>query len=175
MRIMGPATADRAKAFGKLAAFSPSPLFVDTIAPAVWQAALRYGIDPVGAVAQSAKETGWGKFPGAITAQWRNTCGLKVREDGMVRSLLGTTNFDHALVHAQFGSWETGAAAHMHHLRAYAGCPIVGEPVLSPRYDYVIGKAPLLNFEDLGGVGRWAPASDYGIRLVEIANKLSGA
>ena len=168
---MGPPTADLNGVLKKLVVLGANDLFVGTIAPEVWRAALRYGIDPVGAVAQSAKETAYGKFGRAVDARWRNTCGLKVRENNLFP---GVTDGENPLAHAQFGSWQVGALAHAHHLRAYAGCPIEGEPVLSPRYDFVIGQHRLLNFEDFGG-GRWAPAPDYGIRLVEIANKMIGA
>jgi hypothetical protein len=173
MRIMGPPTAELNGVLKKLTGLGAADLFVGTIAPEVWRAALRYGIDPVGAVAQAAKETAYGRFGGAITAGWRNTCGLKVRDTAMVMALLGTTNQDHALVHQQFGSWTLGALAHAQHLRAYAGCPITDETVVDSRYEWVIGKHQCLSFEDLGG--HWAPATDYGIRLVEIANKLIGA
>ncbi len=41
---------------------------------AVYETAPGPGVDPAVAVAQSAKETGYGRFGGVLTAEWRNTC-----------------------------------------------------------------------------------------------------
>jgi flagellum-specific peptidoglycan hydrolase FlgJ len=55
-----------------------APLFLEEIYPAVWMLAEAHGIDPLGAIAQSAIETGWGKYTGVVKPPFHNTAGLKV-------------------------------------------------------------------------------------------------
>ena len=170
MRILGPPSATWETVRANLADLNPNPLFLSDIAPAVWEAALEYAVDPVGAVAQSAHETGYGRFGRAMQPWHRNTCGLKVR-DPRVLEPYGVVGDAHPLAHAQFPSWRIGAVAHVQHLRAYAGCPVPARDVVSPRYEWVIGRYALEHWEEFGG-GRWAPASTYGAQVVAIANRL---
>lgn len=151
-----------------------APQFAE-IMRAVWEASLRYGIDPVGAVAQAWKETGRGTFerrpgvPGAVRAEFRNPCGLKIRHPGLFP---GVTDGDEPLAHAMFGSWETGAHAHVQHLCAYAGQPLpAGTIIVDPRYT-LVRKPYAETFEELSG--RWAPSPTYGQELVQIARHLQG-
>jgi hypothetical protein len=165
MRIMGPATATYDTVVKNLGA--ADPLFRTAMLPALWKAAEHYGVDPVGVVAQSAKETSFGRFTGAVTAKFYNTAGIKVRDVGKYP---GMDDADRPLAHAQFATWDVGAMAHVQHLRAYAGAP-VRDLVVDPRYIWVIGKHRLDTFEQLGG--KWAPAADYGTTLVAMAQRLS--
>jgi hypothetical protein len=146
-------------------------LFADTMFPVLWRVASSYGIDPVGMVAQSGKETGWGEFPGNVKSWFRNTAGIKVRFDKEVMALVPTTNPDHPLVHAQFPSWEVGAIAQAQHLRAYCTVP-VAELVVDPRYELVIpGFHNAVQWSDLNG--KWAGPT-YGSEIEVIIRRLRG-
>jgi N-acetylmuramoyl-L-alanine amidase len=147
------------------------------MAPALWAAGMEYGIDPVGMVAQSGKETGWGQYPGAVRDWFYNTAGIKVRYIDRVRALVaGITGVpvdqvsaDHPLVHAQFPNWTVGAMAHAQHLRAYAGSQIVGL-VVDPRYT-LVGPPYVSTWAGLGG--RWAPSATYGTEIEAIMERLA--
>jgi hypothetical protein len=140
--------------------------FIYEIIPALYQAASQQAfinqrsVDPIIAVAQSAKETGWGRFGGVLTAEWRNTAGIKTAAGG------GDSD-PHA--HQRFETWADGARAQINHLAAYVGLQPVGTP--HPRYWTVQRLAwagSITTVEELGA--RWAPSGSYGTdiaRMVE--------
>jgi hypothetical protein len=164
VRIIGPPSVQSVDVlWSKLG--DATAVFRQQIVPALWDAAVRYGIDPVGAVAQSYKETARGFFGGKVSVGFFNPCGLKVRDQGLHPDLAG----DLPLAHAMFPSWEVGAVAQVQHLRAYAGWP-VDDLVVDPRYVWVIGKHRCETFQELGG--KWAPSPTYGTEIVAIANRL---
>ena len=167
MRIIGPASASRETVLARVNA-TPNvhARFASEMFPALWSAALFYGVDPVGMVAQSAKETGWGRFTGNVRPEFFNTAGIKIRYQNLFP---GVTDGDRPLAHAMFANWSVGAVAHAQHLRAYTGWP-VDDLIVDPRYVYVKPELKLENFEDLGG--RWAPSTQYGVELVAIARSL---
>lgn len=168
MRIIGPATATRELVTGVVAnTIKAAPIFLADILPALWAAAERNIIDPVGVIAQSGKETGWGRFGGAVTPQHYNTAGVKVRHLGYGGL---TTDGDAQLAHAAFASWEVGALAHVQHLRAYAGWPVLGL-VVDPRYWLVVNQR-CENWADLGG--KWAPSATYGTEIEATMRQLQG-
>lgn len=177
MRIIGPPSADQDSVFVMLQnTASVHPRFTAEMFYPLWNAALRYGIDPIGVVAQATKETGAGQFTGKVKPEFCNPCGLKIRYQNLTfpdqpdpQPLLG----DKPLAHAMFPNWNVGATAHVQHLRAYAGWPLGdGELVVDPHYVFVVGKHWCENFEDLSG--KWAPALDYGQGIVTIARRLQG-
>ena len=174
MRIIGPPSADRTDVLWRVITQRCHARFETAMFPALWEAGEAYGIDPVGVVAQAAKETDWGNFTGKVRPEFHNTCGLKV-SPAQQKLFPGVTDGDNPLAHAMFASWEVGAKAHVQHLRAYTGWPLAfSSEVVDPRYQPAL-KGPSTwceNFEDLGG--KWAPAADYGVRLVEIAQRLHG-
>jgi Mannosyl-glycoprotein endo-beta-N-acetylglucosaminidase len=173
VRLIGPPSADRNLTLNQaMHALGAHTRFGLDMFPALWDAGLRHGIDPVGLVAQSFKETGGGKFGGRVPAWYMNPCGMKVRDVAQTMRELGTTDGDHPAVHQKFWSWEAGALAQVHHVRAYAGWPVDGT-VMSPRYDWVIGNHQLEQWADLGS-GRWAPASDYGASIETTMRRLQG-
>lgn len=132
-------------------------VFVNDIIPALYREAPPIGVDPAVAVAQSAKETGFGQFGGVLTDEWKNTCGLKTRAGGAN---------DDPEAHQRFPTWDDGARAHVAHLALYAGhitsarAAELGDPRAFPS---IYGVARTV--EQLGG--RWAPATDYGESIVE--------
>jgi len=132
----------------------------------LWAAALKYGVDPVGVIAQSGKETGWGNFGGNVRPEFYNTAGIKIRWQNLYP---GVTDDDKPLAHSMFASWAVGAEAHVQHLRAYAGWPVTDQLIVDPRYVFVT-QHRCENFEELGG--KWAPALSYGPELVAIARSL---
>lgn len=114
------------------------------------------GVNPEGAYAQAAHETGYGRFGGVIDASFKNPCGLKTGTAG--------DNDDHLPeAHQRFKSWEEGVQAHIDHLALYAGAkgyPKKDTP--DPRHGgWLHGKAK--TFRDLGG--KWAPSPTYGERI----------
>jgi hypothetical protein len=141
------------------------PRFVDEMFPALWASALEYGIDPVGMVAQSGKETGWGNYTGKVLPGFYNTAGIKIRHQNMFP---GITDGDKPLAHQMFPNWAVGAMAHAQHLRIYAGKPVLGL-VVDPRY-HLVGPPPVLRWGELGG--RWAPSVTYGLEIEAIMDRL---
>lgn len=135
---------------------------------ALWDAGMRTGVDPVVLAGQCALETGWGRFGGAVTTSYGNTCGLKnVDATGDTAADLAHFAID------RDGLPRLGALAHAHHLLLYAGFPIpLDSP--DPRAKYVWGNPNRFGratyVEQLGGL--WAPAADYGQRVAVIITRL---
>lgn len=136
---------------------------------ALWDASLATGVDPVVLAAQCAHETGWGAFGGAVGESHGNTCGLKRRDPAS----------DEPDDHARFaidphGYPRVGALAHAHHLLLYCGMPIPADTP-DPRAVWVgpgsKAYGSVAYVEDLGG--RWAPSTDYGIRVAAIYTRLT--
>ena len=130
-----------------------------------WELAPPRGVRPEVAYAQSANETGYGRFGGVIDAGFHNPCGLKTTAGG---------GNDDPNAHMRFVNWRQGVSACIDHLALYAGAP--GYPRAStpdPRhFDSVYATAPTV--ERLGG--HWAPDPDYGRSIVrEYLNPLLGS
>ena len=148
-----------------LAQFNPAAVFVNDMAPILWETAVRHTLDPVVVIAQSGHETGWGRFTGKVPVTFHNTCGLKIHNPALAGDQEST------LAHAQFASWGAGAEAHAQHLCAYLQMQFFDGPLLDPRWVHVFGKkAAITDVEQLGG--SWAPNPAYGNLVAEIASKL---
>jgi peptidoglycan hydrolase-like protein with peptidoglycan-binding domain len=143
--------------------------FVDEIVPALFaassaQASANGGraIDPAILVAQSAHETGWGRFGGVVPPTHHNTAGIKTAAGG------ANTDPD---AHERFADWADGARAHTNHLAAYTGLAPVGTP--HGRYHTVrrlSWAGSVRTVEELGA--RWAPSSTYGDRVAALTAEL---
>jgi N-acetylmuramoyl-L-alanine amidase len=168
MKIIGPASALRTTVEAHLPA-SATSLFRAQILPELWDAAVLYGIDPVGIVAQSGKETGWGTYAGNVKPWFYNTAGIKVRHVNLAMHLLDTADGDHPLVHQMFPNWRVGANAHAQHLVRYTGGTVPGL-IVDPRYT-LIGSSFVTTWAELGG--RWAPSPTYGQEIEQIARSLA--
>ena len=173
MRIIGPPSASYAAALSR--AGGGHQRFPQEMFRPLWDAAVRYGIDPVGVIAQAWKETGGGRYGGQVRPSSHNTCGVKLTAQQQ-REFPGVTDGDNPLAHAQFASWEVGAEAHVQHLAAYTGL-VVQHMVVDPRYWIVAaltsGGRPLEQWSEFGG-GRWAPSPTYGAELEAIMRRLQG-
>ena len=119
------------------------------------------GINPIVAYAQSALETGYGKFGGVIDESYKNPCGMKTKEGG-------SDNDPNA--HQKFDSWEDGISAHLDHLALYTGAN--GYPRVEtkdPRhFSFIFGKAKSV----LGLSGSWASDKQYGEKVLRMTKEI---
>jgi hypothetical protein len=172
VKILGPPTANIEGVKRQLGTMTAHPRFTGEMLPALWNAAMYYGIDPVGMVAQAWKETGGGHYRGQVLPEFYNTCGLKVRHVGKYP---GIDDGDRPLAHAQFASWEVGAHAHAQHLVAYTGdqlarVRVASTIIVDPRWWLVWGKREVSTWPGLSG--KWAPSPNYGQEVVALARRL---
>lgn len=168
MNIIGPPSASLEVVQRKLREQNRSVLFTNEIVPALYKEGLRYGVDPVLMIAQCAKETGWGTFPGKVKPWFNNTAGIKVHPTEQAL-YPGVTDGDNPLAHERFASWTMGARAQAQHLRRYAGMPVPDDEVVYPRH-WVVQLYRLKTVFDLSG--RWAPSPSYGSEIADIARTL---
>lgn len=168
MNIIGPPSASLAVVLRKLREQNRGSVFVDLMVPALYEEGLKWGVDPVVMIAQSAKETAWGTFPGKVKGWFNNTAGIKVHpvEQAMYP---GVTDGDNPLAHERFASWTMGARAQAQHLRRYAGMPVPDDEVVYSRH-WVVQLYRLKTVFDLSG--RWAPSPTYGSEIADIARTL---
>lgn len=150
--IAGPAQATIAQAQAWAGNAKANQAFID-VAPIYWRIGKEMGIRPEIAYAQSALETGFGKFGGVVNQSFHNWSGLKTAQGG--------SNSD-PNAHARFPNDETGVRAHLQHLGLYAGVPLAG-PIVDPRHFPTV-RGTATTVEALGG--KWSPAADYGTVIV---------
>jgi len=133
-----------------------TPLFIE-LAEVFYNLSIDVGVNPVIVYAQSAKETGYGRFGGVLNASYHNPCGLKTSTGGGDKDINA---------HMKFNNWIDGINAQIDHLALYAG--LNGYPkadTTDPRhFPYLFGTAPTV--EDLGG--KWAGSLTYGTDIVKI-------
>ncbi|MFA5704485.1 MAG: N-acetylmuramoyl-L-alanine amidase [Advenella sp.] len=134
--------------------------FVD-IAPLYWHYGLLTGIRPEALYVQSAKETAYGKYGGAVTPDQNNWAGIKIQNP------VGDRREDHQ----SFATPDDGVRAHFNHMCAYVGLKPVGTP--HGRY-YVVQDlswaGTVKDVEELGG--KWAPSATYGQDIVKMLEGL---
>ncbi len=152
--LMGEAqiTVEQAQAWAR--AKGAHQRFID-IAPTYWYYGELFGIRPEIMYAQAAKETGYGKYGGAVLPEMNNWAGIKIK------SPIGDRTEDHET----FATPEDGVRAHFNHMSAYIGLAPIGEP--HDRY-YVVKSidwaGTVKNLEALGG--RWCPDLYYGYSVL---------
>ena len=157
--VNGPtATRDQAKQWSR--GKNADERFI-AIADTYWQYGSQTGINPAVLYAQAALETGYGHYSGAVPPEYNNWAGIKTRD----------ASGDEPEDHEQFSSPEEGVRAHYNHICAYIGQNPIGRP--HGRY-YVVQQlswAGEVRFvEELSG--KWAPAADYGERVVRLAEEM---
>ena len=158
--ILGPPQATVAQAQEWARKNNAHQRFID-IAPTYWHYGQLTGIRPEVLYAQSAHETGFGRYGGAVTPDQNNWAGIKIKNP------VGDRPEDHET----FATPEEGVRAHFNHVCAYLGLPPIGEP--HPRYHVVnsLSWAGTVKYvEELGG--KWAPSATYGQSIVKLINAL---
>ncbi len=113
------------------------------------------GIRPDILYAQSAKETGFGKYGGAVLPEQNNFAGIKVYG----------ANGDRTEDHETFASQDDGVRGHFNHMTAYLGLEPVGET--HGRYKSIKSMpwaGTVRTLEELGG--KWCPDLYYGFSIL---------
>lgn len=131
--------------------------------PIYFEECNKVGVNPIVAVCQYAKETGYGKFGGVLNESYRNPCGLKETSSGKDDCQI-------AEAHKKFSTWRDGINAHIDHLALYAGVDTYPrKETLDPRhFPYLKGKCKTV--EQLGG--NWCPDEAYGKDLVKMMKEI---
>ena len=118
-------------------------------------------VNPAIAYAQSALETGYGRYGSVLGEECKNPCGMKQTQGG--------GDYD-ASIHMRFASWDDGVTAHLDHLALYAGAK--GYPkknTKDPRhFKELYNKCSTVR--SLGGC--YAPSLTYGDSVLNLYNSL---
>lgn len=136
------------------------PRFIN-IASLYWEHGKKTGLRPEVLYAQSAMETNFGHFDGAVPPEYNNWAGLKIVEDD------GDSRKNHEI----FDTPEEGVRAHFNHLSAYTGLEPIGEP--HERYHLVKRQSwagTVFFVEDLSGI--WTPSGDYHVYILIALDQL---
>ncbi len=152
--LLGEAEVSQESAKAWAAARGAAQLFIDA-ADYYWQYGELTGIRADVLYAQAAKETGFGKYGGAVTADMNNFAGIKKY------GASGDAKDDHE----SFATQEDGVRAHFNHMSAYVGLAPIGE--VHGRYNSVVNMpwaGTVKNAEALGG--KWCPDLYYGYAIV---------
>ena len=130
-------------------------------APIYWQYGEILGIRPDVMYAQAGKETGYGKYGGAVLPEMNNWAGIKIKNPQ------GDATEDHEAFETQ----EDGIRAHFNHMCAYVGLEPVGE--VHDRYYVVLTTewaGRIAYVEQLGG--RWCPDINYGYNIIKMLSEM---
>jgi hypothetical protein len=145
-------TVEQAQAWAR--AHDAAERFIE-IAPTYWYYGDLFGLRPEILYAQAAKETGFGKYGGAVLPEMNNWAGIKIKNP------IGDRTEDHE----SFATPDDGVRAHFNHMSAYVGLAPIGE--VHDRY-YVVKSiswaGTIENLEALGG--RWCPDLYYGYSIL---------
>ena len=124
-------------------------------APIYWKYGEITGLRPEILYVQAAKETGYGRYSGAVKPEMNNWAGIKIKNP------IGDRTEDHET----FATPDDGVRAHFNHMGAYVGLKPIGEA--HDRY-YVVKSiswaGSVKNLEALGG--RWCPDLYYGYSIL---------
>ena len=145
-------SAETAQAWAK--AQNAEDRFIDA-APIYWKYGEITGLRPEILYVQAAKETGYGRYGGAVKPEMNNWAGIKIKNP------IGDRTEDHET----FATPDDGVRAHFNHMGAYVGLKPIGEA--HDRY-YVVTSiswaGSVKNLEGLGG--RWCPDLYYGYSIL---------
>lgn len=125
------------------------------VAVIYWKYGELTGLRPELLYAQAAKETGYGRYGGAVLPEQNNWAGIKTA------TAVGDATYDHE----SFATPDDGVRAHFNHMGAYVGNQPIGEP--HGRY-YSVSKiawaGSVTTLEELGG--KWCPDLYYGYSIL---------
>lgn len=156
-----------------LAAGRGTVVFIDVVVPELWAMAVKYQLEPVGVVAQSGHETGWGTFQRAARPEMHNTCGLKWHDSWRRQLVQLPEQGEHTLSHAAFPNWKAGADAQCQHILAYMGVQLPPWQVITdPRYNLALDIArrkgvDVKKWSDMKD-GIWSTGANYGAAIEKI-------
>jgi hypothetical protein len=168
MLIMGPPS-ESLETVIRLIGSRGSDRFINEMVPALWEEAVLYGVDPVVVIAQSAKETNWGKFTGTVPPEWNNTAGVKI-DPAIQKKYPDIAEGNKLWAHTQCANWHHGARVQVLHLRAYCSQPVDDREVVHARYYTVLKlNKGLQHARQLSN--NWAGAG-YGEEVERIARTL---
>lgn len=128
--------------------------FID-VAAIYWKYGELTGLRPELLYAQAAKETGYGRYGGAVLPEQNNWAGIKTA------TATGDATYDHE----SFATPDDGVRAHFNHMGAYVGNQPIGEP--HGRYfsvSKIAWAGSVKNLEELGG--KWCPDLYYGYSIL---------
>lgn len=129
-------------------------IFID-IADTYWKYGEITGIRPEILYAQAAKETGFGKYGGAVLPEQNNWAGIKTK------NATGDATEDHQT----FETPDDGVRGHFNHISAYIGLEPIGEP--HGRYYSVKSISWAGTVKTLEGLGgKWCPDLYYGYSIL---------
>lgn len=151
-------TLEQAQAWAR--AKGAADIFINA-APLYWYYGNQFGIRPEVMYAQAGKETGYGKYGGAVLPEMNNWAGIKIKNP------IGDRTEDHET----FATPDDGVRAHFNHMSAYVGLAPIGQP--HDRYYVVktIAWAGTIKFvEQLGG--RWCPDINYGYAILDMIDNM---
>ena len=130
-------------------------------APYYWYWGRVFGIRPEVMYAQSAKETAYGNYGGAVLPEMNNFAGIKIRNP----------EGDRTEDHETFETPDDGVRAHFNHMAAYIGVAPKGE--VHDRYYVVLTTTwagTIKYVEQLGG--RWCPDIYYGYDILRMIDNM---
>ncbi len=151
-------TVEQAQAWAK--AKGAADIYINA-APLYWYYGHQFGIRPEVMYAQAGKETGYGKYGGAVLPEMNNWAGIKIK----------SPEGDRTEDHETFATPDDGVRAHFNHMSAYVGLAPIGEP--HDRYYVVktIAWAGTIKYvEQLGG--RWCPDITYGYAILNMIENM---
>lgn len=154
----GEVTLKQAQAWAK--AKGAEERYID-IAPAYWYYGELFGIRPDVMYAQAGKETGYGRYTGAVLPEMNNWAGIKIRNPIA----------ENAEDHETFETPEDGVRGHYNHMCAYVGIEPLGE--VHDRYYAVKTNewaGSVKYVEELGG--KWYASIYYGYQILDMVSDM---
>lgn len=131
---------------------------IETFCQIYYEEAVKEGVRPEVAFAQTMKETGWLQYGGDAKIEQYNFAGLGTTGGGVPGN--------------SYPDVRTGVRAQIQHLKAYATDTALKEECVDDRYQYVAkGSAPYVEWlgqkENPKGCG-WATGENYGYDIVKM-------
>lgn len=135
---------------------------IETFCKIYYEEAVKEGVRPEVAFAQTMKETGWLQYGGDASISQYNFAGLGTTGGGVAGN--------------SYADVRTGVRAQIQHLKAYATDQSLSQDCVDDRYTYVTkGCAPFVEWlgqnENPEGYG-WATGLNYGYDIVDMIHEM---